>query len=99
MFERNTAIIVTGSILALWFSLILTINQLEIIGPLAVDTYVYLSIFIPIALFLAGYAGVAAFRRFVLSLDLRLLVIVQSWRVVGAAFFFLYAAYGILPRV
>jgi len=98
MFERERAIIVTGSILALWFSLILTINQLEVIGPSSVDTYVYISIFIPIALFAAGYAGIAGFRRFVLSIDIRLLVIVQSWRVVGAAFFFLYA-YSILPRV
>ncbi len=98
MFERKKALVVTGSILALWFSLILTINQLEVIGPSSVDIYVYVSIFIPIALFAAGYAGIEGFRRFVLSIDIRLLVIVQSWRVVGAAFFFLYA-YSILPRV
>ncbi len=98
MFERKKALVVTGSILALWFSLILTINQLEVIEPSSVDTYVYISILIPIALFVAGYAGIEGFRRFVLSIDIRLLVIVQSWRVVGAAFFFLYA-YSILPRV
>ena len=42
--------------------------------------------------------GTAEFRWFVLSLDVRLLTIVQAWRVVGAAFFFLYAI-NVLPGV
>ena len=78
----------SGVALALWFSLILVMSLLELFGPSNTDLYTYLAILIPVAVFAAGYVGVAGFRQFVLSLDLRLLTIVQSWRVVGAGFFF-----------
>ena len=97
-FGSKKAITMTGVFLALWFSLILIIALLELFGPSNTDLYTYLAILIPIAIFAAGYVGVAGFKRFVLSLDLRLLTIVQSWRVVGASFFFLYA-YDVLPGV
>ncbi len=98
MFERKMAIGVTGAVLVLWFALNLIINLLEVFGPTTPDLYVYLAILIPVALLAAGYAGAAGFRRYLLSLDLRLLTIVQCWRVVGAAFFFLYA-FNVLPKV
>jgi hypothetical protein len=98
MFERKKAIAVTGAVLVLWFSLNLIIILLEVFGPSTPDLYVYLAILIPVALLAASYVGVAGFRRFLLSIDLRLLIIVQGWRVVGAAFFFLYA-FNVLPRV
>ena len=50
----------------------------------------------PVAVFFAVYAWAPAFRAFVLGLDLRTLVIVQSWRVVGSVFLVLYA-YDVLP--
>ncbi len=97
-FGSKKAITMTGVFLVLWFSLILVIDLLELFGPSNSDLYTYLAILIPVAIFAAGYIGVAGFRRFVLSFDLRLLTIVQAWRVVGAAFFFLYA-FDVLPRV
>ena len=84
-FGSKKAITMTGVFLALWFSLILVIDLLELFGPSNTDLYTYLAILIPVAIFAAGYIGVAGFRRFLLSLDLRLLTIVQCWRVVGAA--------------
>ena len=78
MFERNKAITVTGAVLVLWFALNLIINRLEVFGPTAPDLYVYLAILIPVALWVAGYVGVAWFRQYLLSLDLRLLTIIQS---------------------
>ncbi len=91
LFERKKAIAVTGAVLVLWFALNLIINLLEVFGPTTPDLYVYLAILIPAALLAASYVGVAGFRRFLLSIDLRLLIMVQGWRVVGAVFFFLYA--------
>ena len=97
VFERKMAIAVTGAVLVLWFALNLIINLLGVFGPTTPDLYVYLAILIPVALLAASY-GVAGIRRFLLSIDLRLLIIVQGWRVVGAAFFFLYA-FNVLPRL
>ena len=90
VFGSKKAITLTGVFLVFWFSLILVIDLLELFGPSNTDLYTYLAILIPVAIFAAGYIGVAGFRRFVLSLDLQLLTIVQAWRVVGTAFFFLY---------
>ncbi len=98
MAESKKAITVTGAALVLWFSLVLAINLLELFGPSTIDLYTYSAILIPVAIFAASDVGVAGFRRFVFSLDLRLLTIVQGWRVVGAAFFFLYV-YDVLPEV
>jgi len=55
--------------------------------PLALLT----AIVVPPALFFLAYRVSAEFRRFVLGLDLRLLTAVQSWRVLGGTFLFLYA--------
>ena len=67
-FGSKKAITMTGVFLALWFSLILVIALLELFGPSNTDLYTYLAILIPIAVFTAGYVGVAGFKRFVLSL-------------------------------
>ena len=97
VFERKTPIAVTGAVLVLWFALNLILNLLKVFGSTTPDLYVYFAILVPAALLVASYVGVAGFRRFLLSIDLRLLTIVQCWRVVGAAFFFLYA-FNVLPR-
>ena len=87
--KMGKAMLVLGAVLALWFFLILGINLSQVFGPAVPDPYLYASIALPVALFAAGYLLIGWFRLFVLSLDLRLLTIVQSWRVVGAGFFFL----------
>ncbi|MCH7554866.1 MAG: hypothetical protein IIC08_02535 [Proteobacteria bacterium] len=50
----------------------------------------------PVALFLGAYAGSGEFRKYILSRDIRLLTMMQSWRVIGFAFLPLYA-YEVLP--
>src|ERR1700744_1696761 len=50
----------------------------------------------PLTLFLVGYWTSEAFRDFVLSVDLRLVVAIQSWRWAGFGFLTLYA-YRVLP--
>ena len=51
---------------------------------------------IPILLFVLWYRGSAAFRLWVLGLDLRLVVMLQAWRVIGGVFLVLLAL-GLLP--
>jgi hypothetical protein len=51
---------------------------------------------IPIAVFALGYLASTALRQFVLSLDLRLLTAVQTWRIGGIVFVILYL-HGLLP--
>jgi hypothetical protein len=46
---------------------------------------------VPPGVFLIAYRVSTEFRRFTLGLDLRLLTAVQTWRVLGGTFLFLYA--------
>ena len=57
---------------------------------------VLVSVIGPIAAFLAFYGGSSRFREFVLSRDIRVLTMLQMWRVVGFAFLML-TAHGVLP--
>ncbi len=50
----------------------------------------------PILVFMLWYRGSAAFRAWVLGLDLRLVVMFQAWRVIGGVFLVLLA-FGLLP--
>jgi hypothetical protein len=92
--------ILAVGVLALWFALIFAGNSIGVFqtrpdeGPLNL----LLAALAPIAVFAVSYAGLAGFRRFVLSLDLRLITIFQSWRVLGAGLLFLYA-YNVLPGI
>lgn len=60
-------------------------------GPGRPPLALLIVIVVPPALFLLAYRVSAEFRRFVLGLDLKLLTAVQSWRVLGGTFLFLYA--------
>jgi len=50
----------------------------------------------PLLLFALVYRTSRSFRDFVLNIDLRLLIAMQSWRVIGGMFLALYA-FGLLP--
>jgi len=50
----------------------------------------------PLLIMAAAYRASRGVRDFVLSIDLRLLTAVQSWRVIGVMFLVFYA-YGLLP--
>ena len=55
-----------------------------------------LTAIVPVAIFVAAYATSARVRSFVLAQDLRVLTMLQHWRVVGFGFLLLYA-HGVLP--
>ena len=55
-------------------------------------------IFIPVAGFALAWRSNPAFRRYVLSLDTGILVILHSWRMLGLGFLFLYA-HNVLPGI
>ena len=57
---------------------------------------VFLTIMAPVAVFLTVYLLSPRFRAFILHLDIRLLTMIQHWRVLGFAFLLLYF-FGILP--
>lgn len=83
---------------ALWFALVALASYAGLLEPApgAAPLPVALAILSPVLAFLALYGASAAFRDFVLSLDLRLLTMVHAWRFVGFAFLVLYG-YGLLP--
>lgn len=53
---------------------------------------------VPLVVFLAAYRGSAAFRAFILAIDLLLATAIQAWRAGGLGFLALYA-HGVLPAV
>jgi hypothetical protein len=89
----------TAGVIGVWFLLALAGSLLGVFNngprpPIALG----LAGLIPIASFVVGYRVSNRFRQFVWSLDLRLLTLTQTWRVVGAVFLVLYAQ-GALPGV
>jgi hypothetical protein len=66
-------------------------------GALAThDILMPILVFAPVAGFALAYRSRPDFRSYVLSLDTGLLVILNSWRMLGLGFLFLYA-YDVLP--
>jgi hypothetical protein len=94
---KNYGRLVAG-LIAVWFLAILTASAFHVFNtdytrrPIAMG----LAVLMPIAVFALWYRVSVPFRRFVLSLDLRALTFVQSWRIDGFVFLVLYF-YGILP--
>ncbi len=84
--------------LAAWLALAAAIGVTGVVaaGPDQAFRPVLLTVIAPIAMFLALFAGSDRFRDFVLTRDLRVVTMLQAWRVVGFAFLPLYA-YGVLP--
>lgn len=60
-------------------------------GPSRPPLPLLVAVLLPPGVFGLAYAAVPRFRDYVLGLDLRMLTAVQSWRVLGAVFLFLYA--------
>jgi hypothetical protein len=86
------------AVLAAWFALAALAGYSGLLkaAPGALPIPVMLAIVPPVLAFLALYGTSAAFRGFILSLDLRLLTMVHAWRFVGFSFLVLYG-YGMLP--
>ena len=84
--------------LALWLAIAWVLGVSGVMSVDAAQPFrpVLLSILVPLAVFLAAYAGSERFRDFVMSWDIRVLTMVQHWRVLGFTFLMLYA-HGVLP--
>lgn len=89
----------TTGLVAAWFALSLTASALHIYvaGPNAPPLALGLAALTPIVAFAIWFAVSPGLRQFTLSLNPRILTMVQSWRVIGFVFLVL-ATYGILPR-
>jgi hypothetical protein len=87
-------------IVAAWFVFALSASAAHVFkqSSAAPPIALGLSVLIPIVLFWIWFRASAGFREFALSLDPRVLTIVQSWRIAGFVFVVLYV-YGILPGI
>ena len=88
------------ALIAVWFALALTLSALGVLkgAPDAPPIALGLMASLPILIYITWFAASAAFRSFVLGLNPRTLVYVQSWRIAGFVFLALYSV-GLLPGV
>lgn len=87
-------------LIAAWFVFALLASALHLFQtpPNAPPLAFGLAVVIPVLVFVIWFRISPGFRGFLLSLDARVLTMVQSWRVAGFALLALYT-YGILPGV
>ena len=89
----------TAGLVGAWFAFSLTASALHLFrsNPNAPPLALGLAALTPIVAFVIWFAVSPGLRQFTLSLNPRILTMVQSWRVIGFVFLVL-ATYGILPR-
>ena len=87
-------------IVAAWFVFALSASAAHVFkqSSAAPPIALGLSVLIPVVVFWIWFRTSVGFREFALSLDPRVLTIVQSWRIAGFVFVVLYV-YGILPGI
>jgi hypothetical protein len=87
-------------IIAAWFVFALSASAAHVFkqSSAAPPIALGLSVLIPVVVFWIWFRTSAGFREFALSLDPRVLTIVQSWRIAGFVFVVLYV-YRILPGI
>ena len=84
--------------LAVWFAVAWALGTSGVMTADASQPFrpILLSILVPLAVFLAAYFWSGRFRTFVLSQDIRVLTMLQHWRVLGFTSLMLYA-HDVLP--
>ena len=87
-------------IIAAWFVFALSASAAHVFkqSSAAPPIALGLSVLIPVVVFWIWFRTSVGFREFALSLDPRVLTVVQSWRISGFVFVVLYV-YGILPGI
>ena len=80
------------TILSVWFFavLIMALNETFVYGEGQRPVNILLAITMPVALFALSYSSMVSFREWVLSLDMRRLILLHSLRMVGMGFVFLF---------
>jgi hypothetical protein len=86
------------AVLVLWFALVFLLgaNGAFLRPPEVPPWPILLGALAPLVVFVAAYAGSAAFRAWILSANLPLLTAIQAWRAGGLGFLALQA-HGVLP--
>ena len=89
-----------GALLAVQAAAAYAIGTSEVLANTTQSFFapIAISATVPVALFVAAYAGSARFRNFALSQDVRTLTMLHLWRIIGFVFLALYAI-GHLPAV
>ena len=87
-----------GGIVAAWFAFSLVASEFHLFRTTSAQPPIALGLgaLVPVALFLFWFATSETFRSFAMSLNPRVLTLVQTWRVGGFTFLVLYA-YHLLP--
>lgn len=93
-YNTRIAVVIAG-----WFSIVVAASALSLFRTSGHTASVPLIVaaLAPLAGFAIWIAASRSFRRYALSLDLRLATLVHAWRATGFMFLVL-AAYGVLPR-
>ena len=93
----KTSSAIVAIVLAVWFVIILAAGRAGVFESGSQPPLPLLAAVVgPLLLFAIVYRASDRVRRFLLSLDLRLLTALQAWRVIGIMFLALYA-FGLLP--
>jgi len=91
---------IVGVVLAIWFVVVFILGAAGAFerptGTLPIP--ILIGAAVPLVVFLAVYWGSAAFRAFVLSIDLLLATAIQAWRAGGLGFLALYV-HAVLPGI
>lgn len=83
---------ITMMILLVWFFLVLTLSLNQGFIPTQGETplNILLSIAISLGLFFIAYLRISTFKDYVLRIDMRFLIMLHSWRMLGIGFVMLY---------
>jgi hypothetical protein len=100
-FETQRYTKLVGSLIALWFVVALVASALLVFkagSQTSTPLPLGVAALAPIVLFSCWFVWAQGFRRFIFSLNPRMLTVVQAWRIGGFVFLVLHA-HGILPGV
>jgi len=81
-----------GFVLLGWFAIIsaLGMNNVFVSRPGEAPLAILVSFVLTLVLFTVAYTSVPAFREYILKLDMRFLIMLHSWRMLGMGFIMLY---------
>ena len=81
-----------GILLLAWMTAIigLSLNDAFVSGPGEAPLAILISFAATLSIFSVAYTGLPAFRDYVLNLDMRLLIMLHSWRMLGIGFVMLH---------
>lgn len=97
---QQTSQLITLVVLMLWFTGVFVLAAQNVFDAPAGQPplNILLSLIIPLIIFATTYSTSPRFKHYVLSIDMRHLILLHSWRMLGFGFVFLYF-YDVLPAL